>query len=562
MLSLNRRLLAGACVAAAASAALPAAAYNPGDVFSGGASLPAPDFRVRADCYAEPTPLIIKGSPPIFQSLAPFNYVNGKYSQDCSSQHVVTNSTIYYVSATSGTGILAQFSHDPTLYGNIDANQTQYLPSVQFSLSETPLNGSDVTIWDYGGTEVQGSSSVTVVSQGTTPQSGQYPNPYQYYGQVVQFPISIDPVVIAYDPAYKKVLNNDNTVTSYHFNVKFPRSDDSGGLHLDAATYCKIFNGQITNWNDPALKKLNHNTSLEDPSDPTPKKQWSVPLQIVGRGDSAGATSIFTRNLAAVCSSVSGNQYADSSTTLPSSLRGVSYSSQNGNYPPVTGEAVGKFTLATGMPAVAKYVAFTAVPGGNNPSTITQGRMAYLSPDYVLPGVIATDENSYNLNTATLQNAARRWVAPTPTSAKAAFAPIQPPQSDASGHYSPGNTSNGLRTNPQDWVQAASKTASLANPIGAGAYPMVGTANFIGYTCYNSKNQWKTIVGLLKYGNTAKINTDWKTGILSTSGIAVLPAQWLTAIDETFVTNSSGTGININTAGAPGACSAAGVTGG
>jgi len=558
------RLLTGICVAAVTTAGLSSAALAAaGDIYGGGAAVPAPDFRVKADCYALPTALIIKGTPPTFRTLPPFNYVNGAKSQDCSTTHILNDRTAYYISATSGTGILAQYSHDPKKYGFVDQAQTQYFPTIHFALSETPLSATDVGIWDNGGTETQGSSSVVVVAPGGTPLAGQYVNPLEHYGQVTQFPVSVDPLVISYDSTYKKVLNNDNSITSYHFHIKFTRTDGSGGLHLDPTTYCKIFNGQITNWNDPALKKLNGNLSLEDPADPTPAAQWSVPLQIVGRGDSAGATLIFTRHLAAVCPSrITGNQYADGASTLPNSLLGPTYNVSNPNYPPVAGETPGKFTLVAGMPGTAQYAAFTATPGGSNPNTIILGRVTYLSPDYALPGVLVSGDNTYNLNTATLQNQAGKWIVPSAFAAGSSFGSLAPPQSDSKGHYDASNTANGLRVNPQDWVQPSSKTSVLANPAGIQSYPIVGTANWIGYTCYASSKQVQTILGILKYGNAALINTDRTKGILSSIGIAPMPGPWLTAMEETFVTNVSGVGININTKGKAGPCAASGITGG
>src|SRR5262249_16958215 len=141
--------------------------------------------------------------------------------------------------------------------------------------------------------------------------SGTYPNPAERYGALVQFPVLIAPVVIAYDPVYKKVRNGDNSVTEYTFNIHRPRADGSGALRLDRDTYCKIFNGQITDWNDAAIKALNGGVSLKDPADPTPVGSWSVPMQITGRFESSGTTSIFTRHLAAACAALGGNQYAD-----------------------------------------------------------------------------------------------------------------------------------------------------------------------------------------------------------------------------------------------------------
>jgi len=525
------------------------------------------------DCYGLPTALITKGTPPTFQNEAPFNYLGKgtppKGAQNCATTHINNSATIYYVSATSGTGILAQFSHNPDLYGTISATATQYLPSVQFAFSETPLIQSDVVVYNNGGTETQGSSNVVVTAPNVSPGAGQYANPNQLYGALVQFPVAVDPVAIAYSSVYKKVYNpsNPGSPTTYSFNIHFPRADGSGGLRLDAATYCKIFNGQITNWNDPALKALNGKKSLEDPNDPTPAASWSVPLQIVGRGDSAGATSEFSRNLSAVCPAlVTGNNYPTGASSLPTALHGATYNSNNANYPAAAGETPGKFTLATLNSGVAKYVAFTALPGdgiGNdNPTTIIQGRIGYVGSDTVLPAVLVNNSNTYNLNSATLQNSLGQWIPPDEAGARAAFSVVNPPQSTATGIYDASNTSNGLRVNPQDWVQNLTPTSPLANPTTSGSYPITGTVNFIGYTCYATKAEAATIKGYLGYDGTATINLDTQNGILAQAGIAALPTAWWVAITQTFLNNKSGLGLEMNYKGSAGACSAAGMVGG
>jgi len=574
MSSFKRRMRHTACIAIAATAWSVSGAYAaPGDIYSGGAALIANYARQQMDCYGLPTQLIIKGTPPTFVTEAPFNYLGkgtpAKGAQNCATTHINNNSTVYYVSATSGTGILAQYSHNPDLYGTISATTTQYLPSVQFALSETPLISTDVGIYNEGGTETQGSSNVVVVAPNVAPSAGQYANPNQLYGALVQFPIAVDPVAIAYSAVYEKVYNpsSPSNPTTYSFNIHYPRSNGSGGLRLDATTYCKIFNGQITNWNDPALKKLNGKKSLEDPNDPTPAASWSVPLQIVGRGDSAGATSELSRNLAAVCPAlITGNNYPTGASTLPTALRGATYNSNNANYPAAAGETPGTFTLATLNTGVAKYVAFTALPsdgiGSDNPTTIIQGRIAYVGSDTVLPAVLVNNSNTYNLSSATLQNALGQWVPPDEAGARAAFSVINPPQSTSTGAYDASNTSNGLRVNPQDWVQNLTPTSPLANPTIKGSYPITGTVNFIGYSCYASATQEKTILGYLDYISTATINLDTQNGILAQAGIASLPTDWYVAIEQTFINNKSGLGLNIGIKGRAGACSAAGIVGG
>ncbi|MFF5981291.1 phosphate ABC transporter substrate-binding protein PstS [Streptomyces olindensis] len=59
-------------------------------------------------------------------------------------------------------------------------------------------------------------------------------------------------------------------------------------LVLDASTLAKIFNNEITNWNDPAIKKLNPNAKLPD-----------LKIQAFHRSDDSGTTDNFTKYLIA-----------------------------------------------------------------------------------------------------------------------------------------------------------------------------------------------------------------------------------------------------------------------
>ena len=62
-----------------------------------------------------------------------------------------------------------------------------------------------------------------------------------------------------------------------------------GELVLDGPTVAKIFLGEVKNWNDPAIKKLNPNASL--PTDA---------IAVVHRSDGSGTTFIFTDYLSKV----------------------------------------------------------------------------------------------------------------------------------------------------------------------------------------------------------------------------------------------------------------------
>ena len=55
------------------------------------------------------------------------------------------------------------------------------------------------------------------------------------------------------------------------------------GLNLDADTIGKIFAGQITKWNDPAIKAANPKTNLPDQT-----------IAVVHRSDASGTTGVFT----------------------------------------------------------------------------------------------------------------------------------------------------------------------------------------------------------------------------------------------------------------------------
>lgn len=64
-------------------------------------------------------------------------------------------------------------------------------------------------------------------------------------------------------------------------------------LKLDAATVAKIFRGQITNWNDPAIAALNSGVTLPD-----------LKVTPVNRSDDSGTTSNFTDYLASAAPEV------------------------------------------------------------------------------------------------------------------------------------------------------------------------------------------------------------------------------------------------------------------
>ena len=538
------RGLMGASALVAAGVAM-AGSAQAATINGGGSSLVGPYIRQAGDCYGDIQPLYLAGSAP--QNPTPFVYTDPAtlVTTDCAVTHVSPGNAINYMSAGSGAGRKGFATHNPAQFGDIDpAAGVQNLASVEYAMSDAGVSQADFNVYVNGGTNSDG---IQIAAHNTAPVGAQVANPNDAYGAAIQIPALIAPVAIAFDPVYKKTLAADGvTLTEYKLRLKKPVkatiggvSTTVGGLQLDVDTYCKIFNGLITNWNDPALKALNGGQDLKDVADPA---ALDVPIVLVGRSDSSGTTSIFTRHLGAVCATVAGNQYntTTATTTLPAGLQGPTYDKSKTNTDPtaLSGAVVAsKFVRANGNDGVAKYIDFTAAPTVAGTS-MTWGRIGYAGADFTLPAsrttLAGTAIASIDLYYATLKNNSGKFVGPTATGAQKAFGPVLPPQyNPTTGKFDAAYTANGLRANPADWVQGLSTSSPLANPNDPSAYNIVGTANFLTYSCYVSTAPLMT--GFLNwYYKDGKLVSDKKTGLLATSGFSAMPSVWVKAIQETF----------------------------
>ncbi len=570
------KLLTGASALVAASLAFASAAHavgGPGtNIYGGGSSLIAPDMRNVGDCYGNQVPLVIIGTvltgPTANEtaSTLPFFNFTGVPAHNCAAGPVDAGKTANYISTGSGAGINGYYSHDAaTFWGDtVPGTTPSPYPAVSFAASDYGLNGTDAGVYANGGTE----GSVTVVAPGVTPVAPQYGNPAQLYGAQIQIPVLVSPVALPYDPVYKKAADGSGVVTSYKFHLKKLNVDGSGGLILDVSTVCAIFNGQITLWNDPALKALNGGVSLKDTTD-TGTEFATLPIEIVGRADSSGTTSIFYRALAAQCGQgANGSTYTEGghnitytnaylpagSKKTPPSLQGATYAGGVNNGPAGTytqlGQ-VGKYTLANLSSGVADYVAFNTTPAAS--TTYVQGRLGFLSPDYALPAVINSGANTYGLNVVDVK-VGTTVIEPTGANALKAFGSanagtaILPPQSNSTGGYTPATTNVGLRSAPQDWAEPLSTTLTysnagapvatpLANPTLLGSfYPFVGTTNVSLYTCYSNSATAAAIRGFFNYYLNDKTVATATTGLLAKNGFSPMPKAWTTAITQTFIT--------------------------
>jgi phosphate transport system substrate-binding protein len=79
-------------------------------------------------------------------------------------------------------------------------------------------------------------------------------------------------------------------------------------LKFSREAYSKIFLGQITNWNDPAIAKSNDGVTLPN-----------MPITVVHRADSSGTTYVFTNHLSAISPEFAKSPGVGKSVTWPKS---------------------------------------------------------------------------------------------------------------------------------------------------------------------------------------------------------------------------------------------------
>jgi phosphate transport system substrate-binding protein len=126
-------------------------------------------------------------------------------------------------------------------------------------------SGAGITSFNQGQLAFAGSDSALAPEEVTASKS------VCSSGQAIDLPMVGGPIAVGY-------------------NV--PGVDD---LVLDAKTIAEIFNSQITNWNDPAIKALNPDAKLPD-----------LKIQAFHRSDESGTTDNFTKYLKAAAPSVWG----------------------------------------------------------------------------------------------------------------------------------------------------------------------------------------------------------------------------------------------------------------
>jgi phosphate transport system substrate-binding protein len=116
-------------------------------------------------------------------------------------------------------------------------------------------------------------------------------------------------------------------------------------LHIDGPTLAKIYMGQITKWNDPAIRKLNKGASLPDQT-----------ITTVHRSDNSGTTFNFTDYLSSVSSAWKSKYGNDVSVNWPGGTSGKGSSGVAAQVSQTPG-AIGYVDVAYALKNHLKYFA-------------------------------------------------------------------------------------------------------------------------------------------------------------------------------------------------------------
>jgi len=500
---------------------------------------------------------------------------------DCNLQEIQPDFQGKYVATGSGTGRSFWRAFSNQLPGTTSSNINPFgtWNNVQFAFSDAPATASDLAAYDSN-------------ANNTTNRAG----------APIQFPLYVLPVALAYNPVYGRFISPTKGLISLSYRVRFPTRNGAtitGGLPLSKAAYCGIFNGTITNFNDPIFTALNAGIPLRDANDGGAR--WAnvgVPIRLVGRLDNSGTTDIFTRHLAVACDGqVPVNKFAQAAEALPfdrtsginlssfrsdtrytptstgalagtvQSLSGAVFVRASGNTPATINatqgaETAGLFMVADGSSGVRDAINFTRADPVRVGQVVLNGKIGYIGADFVAPAI------GQALFSAALQvGTGSTFAAPTAANATAAFGNILPPQTTSnSGAYDEndprtGPTRDGTGTqlvnrgNPLNWTSVLYSTTgeSLDNP--STGYPITGTTQYLGYTCYASAATRLAVAEFLGL-NFGKVSADSTNspislslfrgtspqvlGLLAQVGIAPMPIAWQSAIFSTFLRNTSG----------------------
>ncbi len=561
-------LAASAIIAAAAAPAHAQLVYPTAELHGVGASSISEIMPREANCIgnfnavsATPGPQVnnaafLPSGSTTFDFLTAVEVAGGTPKFLCATDNIQPNITLRYVSIGSGGGRTALIAATPTAVGTaifgsntrpdlgIYRSDTTTWSMPHFSMSDSPLTAGNIATWTANRAPT---ASVANAGRGA--------------GAMIQIPLYVLPVAIAYAPTYG--FTGAAFDVPMNFNVAVPTA--TGGLKLSKVAYCGIFNGNITNWNHVEIARANRvttgattgaGTALFDTVNDTASR-WSAegaPIRLVGRLDSSGTTDIFVRHLATACTGpiiagIGTNKYAQAAESLPYNVTsGVSLQSflsttryrtdtsagtTASNFAGPTNMILGAVFDGSGFTGVAEGIVANATTGTNgrglyllantgnnvaaaiantigggalipsaNGSIRFNGKVGYLSSDTLLSQPTlrsAALEVGYTYDKGVGKKPL--FAQPTAANATAAFGKtILPPESTSKGIYAPIASplpGDLLRTNPLAWYETLYANLSTLANPLVG-YPITGTTQMITGTCFADAAARNGMVTLLR----------------------------------------------------------------
>ena len=322
------------------------------------------------------------------------------------------------------------------------------------------------------------------------------------WGDPIQVPAVGTPVTLAFNKASLSLKKKGPTGL-----VDADGNQATGKiLYLSRASYCGIFTGGISRWNDPLIVRDNG------------KAVSNQEIKVVVRSDSSGTTEIFSRHLDTVCdgsAAAGGFSFPATNTSNPSQPTGKTTIAWTDLIPS------GRLIAAAGSGGVSTAVA-------NNPYSI-----GYVSPDYT--NLIASPaagsgspapatanlQNQYDIDNGTYKNYKRsaRWL-----NVQNAMREMTPPAVTDSALV---------------WGQKlAILDPEVNNPSSKNAYPIVGFTFLNFYTCY-PKNKFDGVKSFVDYAFSNKSQNKALAG-----GFTPLSKPFKQAVQQRlFATGSSPRGL-------------------
>jgi phosphate transport system substrate-binding protein len=461
---------------------------GPTPIYMGTATLEGIIDRQLFNCFGV---AVQQNAPGVTQLATPFPLTS---TTTCPTQPV--NSSVEFITANTTTGPIqgTYLVNNPnnyngtggTLVGSISSTTpipwtspdfpTLPWPSYQLGDTISPLTGPSAT----SGTQLYGYNNNFLPATDPRFAAGNI-TALQYFGPAVQFPTMEGGITFPFNP-------NLPDGTTLAIKYKAPKGG-STGLRLSRNSYCGIFSGGITDWNDPSLTADNGGAYLA----PSYHSQGlPAPITVIYREEKVSTSAQLSLHLQTVCGT----------TSYPWTF-GVSQ-----NWPgPKTGNFIGTPLPAFG--GIAGMVNYIGDGSANFPGH--PGSIGYAGQDYVLPISAVQNPTVAQVPAANLQNpniSATSFLPPTAKNFQNALAKAVPP-----------SFTNGTALDPYNWG------VTVPNPVAG--YPLSNFVFVQMYTCYQPANLTALTSYFQWYFISGKTTAD---AVLTADGFSPLPGPWLSAV--------------------------------